>query len=96
MNKEGLKTTLVSIGIVLIILIIGLIGVSISEKKVTTSWNARLQDYQSFTVQGITYKTEDVETLDYKPLSYEDDIIVFEMKNGDTIYTIVGGIIWHK
>lgn len=58
--------------------------------------DSHLEHYSSFTANGADYKSEDVIEYEYIPNGYQNDVIVFNMENGDEVHVLIDMITWHK
>lgn len=83
---------------ILVLLCIGIIILTMGieshggKAKVET----RLENSEAFITNGYAFKVEDVEDYQYEGNLYENDTIIFTMKNGDEIHALWDNIIWKE
>lgn len=75
----------------IIVFTMGIEGHS-GEARVKT----RLENSEAFITNGYAFKVEDVEDYRYEGNLYENDTIIFTMKNGDEIHALWDNIIWKE
>lgn len=89
---------IIGVGIIIAVILVGGMFALIhwDNHRMTKKFYETAKSYTTFVVNGETYKTEDIDSIEYIGHGYSSDSVVFYMENGDKVEGFASSITWKE